>query len=156
MPGDPMRLMPDLHIVTVEKRDGLAMHLIGCAAVKLEISGGRHHVGTGLRQRLARIARFGLRQFVGIRGDRIRQPGKQTSPFRGRQFRPCTAIEGRTRRSDGGIDFALAARRKSRKNFACRRIQDRDGFGRGNPPAADETSPGNRVFCRNVHAHSTF
>ena len=64
--GDAVRLAQRQRGVAVGEGDGLAHHLVGRAAVELEVARQRQRVGAALLQRLADVQRFEPRQLVGL------------------------------------------------------------------------------------------
>jgi hypothetical protein len=137
--GHAVRLAQRQRGVAVLERQGRAVHLVGGAAVELEVARQRDRVGAALLQRLADVERFEPREHLDVvehlAADRAEQPAAL-----GRGQRTPGAVERGARCHDAGIDVGAAAARDRRERPAVRRVLERDRLAAlgGTPAAADQ------------------
>jgi len=115
------------------------MHLVGGAAVELEVARQRDRVGAALLQRLADVERLESGQRVDV-VQHLAADRAEHSAALGRGERAPGAVERRAGGADRGIDVGCAAARDRRKRAAIGRVLERDrvaGVGAA-PAAADQ------------------
>ena len=136
---DPARLAQDHHLIAVEEGDGVAVDLVGGAAVELEIAGAGGDVVPRLLHRLAGVHGLDLGKFVEMIEDQAAQPGQHPPPVDRRRAAPH-ALEGMARRLDRPVDVFAAAARDPRDLLAIRGTEDRNGVAarRTDPLAVDQ------------------
>ena len=79
MTGYTQRFPLGGHIVSVHEGNLLAMHLVGCPAIVLEVAGCSFNIGLCCTHRLAAITGFQSDQFIKIFLDQHGQPAEQTA-----------------------------------------------------------------------------
>jgi hypothetical protein len=90
------------------------VHLVGSAAVELEIAGERQGVGPGLAQRLADVARLERRKFLGPIRDELSEPG-QVRPRSNAGMRPQSPSSARRAASTASFTSSAPPRAISAK-----------------------------------------
>ncbi len=112
------------------------MHLVGSAAVELEVTGQRDGVGTALLQRLADVERFEPRELVDLLEHLAPDRREQTATLGRRQLAPL-AVERALRGVDGRVDVGRGTARDARELRAVGRVLERERrAARGAAPAA--------------------
>ena len=94
------------------------MHLVGRAAVELQVAGQRDGVGAALLQRLAHVQRLQTGQLVGLLQHPRRHAQQHAAAFGGAELAPG-AVERILRRGHGGVDVCRRAARDLREQ-RCR------------------------------------
>jgi hypothetical protein len=120
---DAVRLAKHGRHVAVQKRQRIAVELIGRRAVKLEIARSGDHIGRPLLERLAGVARLQCGQFARIVGDRLAELRQQPAAL-GRRQPPPVALESGARGADRRIDLGGAGARDGRERRAVGRADD--------------------------------
>ena len=118
------------------------MGLVRGAAIKLEIAGGGGHVGAGLFQRFAGVARLQPGERLGFGGDGEAELAQQPSAFGGVQLRPGAALDRPPRRRHRGVDLGRAAGGDLGEGRADGRIDHRDRLRGPDPGVVDQAGGG--------------
>ena len=129
------------------------MHLVGGAAVELEVARQRHGVGAALLQRLADVQRLQARQLVGLlererahlQQDAAALGGGEPAPGAGAlALGRALAVERGLRGAHRGVDVRGVAARDARELAAVRGVRQRQGLAAvaAAPAAADEDAGG--------------
>ena len=92
------------------------MHLVGRAAVELEVARHRERVGAGLLHRLADVERLDPREIVGARLRSSSAELHQQAAALGRGEPSPVAGERPLGRVDRGVDVGRVARARSRRS----------------------------------------
>ena len=93
MAGHAARLAQDHHLIAGEEGDGLAVDLVGGAAVELEVAGAGGDVVARLLHRLAGVVRLDIGKLVEMVEDQPAEPGQQAAAVDRRGGAPF-ALEG--------------------------------------------------------------
>ena len=141
--GDTMRFAKRQRGIAVGEGDRLAHHLVGRAAVELQIAGQRQSVGAALLQRLADVQCLETRQLVGLFQHLGGHAVQHTPAFGGRELAP-RSIERGLRRGHGGVDVGRRSARDLRQQAAIGGVEQRQRLaaGAGTPQPADEHAAG--------------
>jgi len=141
--GHAVRFAQRQRGVAVDEGDGLAHHLVGRAAVKLQVARQRHRVGAALLQRLAHVQRLQPRQFIGL-GQYGRAHLHQHAPALGGGERAPGAVQRRLRGLHGVVHVLRGATGDVRQHAAVRRVVQRQRLARaaGAPAPSDADSGG--------------
>ena len=114
------------------QRHGLAVELVGVAAVELEVPGGHLDVGPGLGQRLARVERLRAGEVLGVAADQRGNGEQVLAPLKGRQAAPCRL--GGPGGGHGVVDVLGPGRGHLGQRGASGRVEHRGaGTGPGGP-----------------------
>ena len=137
--GDAVRLAQHADRVAVEKRDDLSVHLVGGAAVILEVARQHLHVVARRGQRLAGVRSFQAREALGVVGNSLRELRQNPAALRCGHPSPGAGKRA-LRRAHRGVDVQRAAARDGREGFAGHGRHDRDRLTacRRYPLAVDE------------------
>jgi hypothetical protein len=106
--ADAVRLTQGQHGVAGVIGNRLAVHLVGGAAVELEVAGERQGVGPGLAQRLADVARLEGGELLGPIRDQLSEPGQDAAALERRHAAPV-AFERASRGLNGLVHLLGAA-----------------------------------------------
>ncbi|CPI48523.1 Uncharacterised protein [Bordetella pertussis] len=128
--GDAVRLAQRQHGIALLVGDGLAVQLVGRAAVVLEIAGDGDDVGAGLLERLAAIARFERGQLVAVLQHLERERKHEPAAFGGAEAAPG-ALVGASRSLHRQVDVGGVAARDAVEFLSGGRIDDGNAFTRG-------------------------
>jgi hypothetical protein len=125
--------------VALGERDRLPQHLVGSAAIELQVARQCQRVGAALAQRLADIQRLQPRQLIGLLQHRGAHPQQHAAALGGAEGAPG-ALEGGLRRQHGGIHVGRVAARDGRQRAAVGRVDQRQRRAAGSaaPCATDE------------------
>ncbi len=139
MPRHPVRLAQGVDGVAVLEGNGLAVQLVGCTCVELQVAGQGDHVVAGLLQRLADVEGFQFGQHVDAGFDLASHAGQDAAALDGGGPAPVSA-EGGARGVDGRVHVGGGSGGKLAHDLAGRWVLDRQGrFAPcGAPDAADE------------------
>ena len=140
--GDAVRLAQGQDRVAGVVGDRGAVHLVGRAAVELEVARQRQRVGLGLAERLADVLRLEPGELVRLLEHQLAEPDEDAAALERRHPAPV-AIERRARRRDRRIDVRRGAAGELGEARAVARIDDRDGgaAARLAPVAVDQDLP---------------
>ena len=105
---DAMRFAQRQRRIAVEKWNRVAMHLVGCTAVKLVAAHGCDNVHFSLSRGFARVARFQRREFIGVPLDQMIQPCEAAPSFRCGHLRPWPLVECLARGVHGAVHVRFA------------------------------------------------
>ena len=143
--GHAMRLAPGERGVAVQVGNRLAAHLVGRAAVELEVARQRHGIGAALLERLADIQRFEAREFVDTLQHRAPHGHQQPAALGGGEPAPLARAR-RLRGLHGGVHVLGAAACDLGERAAVRRVQQRQALARARfaPAAGDEEFVGGK------------
>jgi len=151
--GDAVRLAQRERGVAVGEGDRLAHHLVGRAAVELEVARQRQRVGAPLLERLADVQRLEPRQLVGFFEHERAHLGEQAAAL-GRAERTPGAVERRARRTHRVVDVGRLAACDRAQQRALGRVEQRQrpAARRRAPAAADEDERGIECGSGGTHA----
>ena len=140
-----MRLAPGERGVAVQVGNRLAAHLVGRAAVELEVARQRHGIGAALPQRLADVQRFEARKFVDTLQHGAPHRHQQPAALGGSEPAPLARAR-RLRGLHGGIDILGIAARDLGERAAVRGVQQWQALARARfaPAAGDEEFVGGK------------
>jgi hypothetical protein len=112
--------------------------------------------GASLFHRLAGVARFGLREFLGMVGHHLGEPAQEPTVFSSTVSAPAAPLDSRVRRAHRQMDVMRVAGSNRGKNFSLGRRDHRDRlFGAsGLPGIVDEDAFG-RLNIRGLFGHRT-
>ncbi len=141
--------------VAVEKRDRVAVDLVGGAAVIFEVARHGDGIGARLLHRLAGIASLNLGEFLRVIGDEASQSRQKPAPLGRRQPSPRSVFDSMARGRDREVDVMSVAGGDRGKRHALGRRDDGNGFAgvRRAPRIVDEHALGGCSFHGRVHAH---
>ena len=139
MGGDTIRLAQHHHMKVIEVGNLLAMHLVGCAAIKLAVASRHDDVVARLRERLAGVTRLQQRQCVDALQNDLRHLHENTAPVGRGQATPRSA-QGSPRRRHRFVDICGVAAGQGVEHLAGAGIDDRQGLpiAGGHPLTVDE------------------
>ncbi|MNR15960.1 hypothetical protein D3C85_1325230 [compost metagenome] len=120
MGGDAQRLADELDRIVLLERDRLAVHLVGGAAIELEIARQHGDVAASGGHGLAGVAGFQLGQFFMVRQDALAQAQQQPAAFQRRHLAPA-AVQRVARRLHRRIHIGLLAAGNGREHLAVHR-----------------------------------
>ena len=153
MAGDAVRLAQRQRRVAGGEGQRLAVHLVGGAAVELEIARQGDRVGAALLHRLADVERFEPGEHVDVLEHLAADRAEQPAALGGGELAP-RAGERRPRRGDGGIDVGGTAASDRRERTAVGRVLERQRAGGGSAPlAADQEAIGGKGNRRGRGRH---
>ena len=137
--GDAMRLAQRQRGVAGCEGDGLAHHLVGRAAVELQVAGQRHRIGAALLQGLPTSSASSRASSSACSSTRADMPQQHAPALGGAELAPG-AVERGLRRGHGGVDVGRVAARDLRQQAAVGRVEQRQRLaaGAGPPQAGDE------------------
>ena len=140
--GHAMRLANGHDGVAALVGQGFAVQLVAGACVVLEVAREGDGIGACLLHRLAGVAAFQQRQFVGVVGDGLRQLHHQPAAFQCGKASPgpIPAVIGGARCLDGSLDIGGVAACQVGEDTAVGRVDHRNGAagGRRGPAVVDE------------------
>ena len=140
--GDAVRLAQGVDGIAIEIGDGLAMHLIGGAAIELHVAGEGDCIGAGLFERLADIEGFEPGEVVDALEHHAADAGENAAALGSGRAAPG-AGEGGAGGGHGGIVIGGAAAGNAGDDGAVGGVLDRQGFaGDGIDPAATDEALG--------------
>ena len=125
MAGDAVRLAQNVDGVAVEKRNDLAVQLVGGAAVELEIARSGHDVGATGRDRLAGVPGFDLCQLFEVLLDQAPPALQDAAALRSGRLAP-RAVQRRLGSAYRAIDILGAAIGDVGKGLPVAGIDHRD------------------------------
>ncbi|MCY1514833.1 hypothetical protein D9M68_493920 [compost metagenome] len=137
--GDAQRFADQLDGIVFLEGDGLAVHLVGGAAVELEIARQHRDVGACCGHGLAGVARLQAGQLFMVRQHALAEAQQQPAAFQRRHAAPF-AVQRPARGLHGGVDVGLLAARDRREHLAVYRRNhfDAAAVGRVDLTAVDD------------------
>jgi hypothetical protein len=146
--GHALRLAPGERGVAVGEGNRLAHHLVGRAAVELQVARQGDRIGAALLERLAHVQRLQTRQFVGLLQHQRAHPVQHAATLGGRLATPG-AVQRRLRCDHRSMHIGCVATGDLRQRLAVRGIDQHQPAATGTraPAAGDEDLGG---FKRDV------